>query len=795
MFCRQSIVNALTVSYQPLNCTVEYRKQQFLTYEEFTRQFPCDYSMPFARGGHGELYRGIDTETNDEVAIKRRLYTVGDDALSLEKEYINTQEVPTNRFIVRYLYYGRYATPFGTYEYLVMRYYRDGNLTNNVLPWHQLSDVLQRRFVEEFLLGLNHLHNHKIVHRDIKPENVLLVRYAEQQNSAYRPILADFGISKVLAENPEIARTLVQNSMRVGTVTYMAPEQLRGDRVTYNSDLWSFGIILYEIITRKHMIARRSFSEQQREEAYGFWRNVDEERFPEDLSMVAQPYQELIRRCLVVNPKLRVRRAIDLIDLMNQPLPVPTPVIVNGDAPVQRPADKITEQGSARSAAPEKLTAEAVEPTVIIAEMPTNDVARDNGQHQVIDDEPESDEPIPEGIEVVPLSQLTMQLTEQWDEPVLKKEEPKPSISKREAPTQTLIVNAKPVIEVTKAEMLHEVVPPLSEPADPVLPPVSETPTPTQPATGKRKKAKAAPVAGMSIEQELPEQPIVKPAPAPDEPKPVSGRPIDGAAELKPVNPIPVPPANKPEAVKPDSEDFDAIRLKPDDSEEARPEPVELSPVDVRLIEPQVAKPKHVPPLTALGPTERSPTERSLNKRRVVNRRRAAKALKNRSASVVNSTFSAIKERWQTVQMPRHRWPARLLLTGLVLISLTVGVYSSGPGLEEIASTGPTLQQSESYIVALQRFNRYRADYQKTGALHEYLWTFIHCNPTYEDSLVDSGVQRAGEMLKINQAVFPAYQGNPSGLKRQEMKRLVLNKISWESRPHETDELSCQPRN
>ena len=118
---------------------MEYSKQQFLTYDDFTRQFACDYSMPLARGGHGEIYRGVDLETNEEVAIKRRLYSIDDNALTLEKEYAHTQAVPPNWFVVRYLYYGRYATPFGTYEFLVMRFYRDGNLTSPALSWYGMG--------------------------------------------------------------------------------------------------------------------------------------------------------------------------------------------------------------------------------------------------------------------------------------------------------------------------------------------------------------------------------------------------------------------------------------------------------------------------------------------------------------------------------------------------------------------------------------------------------------------------------------------------------------------------------
>lgn len=164
--------------------------------------------------------------------------------------------------------------------------------------------------------GLNHLHTHNIVHRDIKPENVLLVRYTDAEGTAFRPVIADFGISKMMTDYPEAARAFVQNSMRIGTVTYMAPEQLRTENIDYNADLWSFGIILYELITGKHMIARRSFPETQREEAYEFWRSAGEDRFPDDMRRISQPYQQIIRQCLVISRDERVQSAKELLTLL-----------------------------------------------------------------------------------------------------------------------------------------------------------------------------------------------------------------------------------------------------------------------------------------------------------------------------------------------------------------------------------------------------------------------------------------------------------------------------------------------
>ncbi len=295
----------------------EYQKQQFRTYTEFSEQFPCDYSRPFARGGFGEIYVGIDMSTNEKVAIKRQLFADDDSALTLEKEYANTQAVPANNLVVRYLYYGRYDTGgFGTFEYLVMRFYEDGNMTSPSLNWQRLSGPQQLRFVREFLEGIGHLHRNGIIHRDIKPENILLVGYPTATGRAFRPIITDFGISKALADGDGV-QTSAQNSMKMGTLTYMAPEQIKTDDIAYNADLWSFGVILYELITGQTLITRRTSAESQRDEAYQFWADMRDERFPADLSRIAEPYQYIVRHCLIYDSRQRVRRADELLRILN----------------------------------------------------------------------------------------------------------------------------------------------------------------------------------------------------------------------------------------------------------------------------------------------------------------------------------------------------------------------------------------------------------------------------------------------------------------------------------------------
>lgn len=109
------------------------------------------------------------------------------------------------------------------------------------------------------IAGLQHAHEHGILHRDVKPENVFL-----ETNG--RVILADFGIALMTGrERPHEARP-------PGTVAYMSPEQLRGQKLDARSDLYSFGLLLYEVFTGRHpfcgpdheVVTHRQLNEQPR---------------------------------------------------------------------------------------------------------------------------------------------------------------------------------------------------------------------------------------------------------------------------------------------------------------------------------------------------------------------------------------------------------------------------------------------------------------------------------------------------------------------------------------------------
>lgn len=154
--------------------------------------------------------------------------------------------------------------------------------------------------------GLSAAHNRHIVHRDLKPENLFLT-------TDDRIKILDFGVAKLqptAEENRslESLTTVTKHGTVIGTVAYMSPEQLRGKAVDHRSDLFSFGAILYELLSGK-----RAFHGET--EVDTMTAVLREEPATENLDEAAIPsaYQEIVRHCVEKEPENRFQSAKDLV--------------------------------------------------------------------------------------------------------------------------------------------------------------------------------------------------------------------------------------------------------------------------------------------------------------------------------------------------------------------------------------------------------------------------------------------------------------------------------------------------
>jgi serine/threonine-protein kinase len=139
------------------------------------------------------------------------------------------------------------GTPYLVMEHLVGEELGDRIAREGALPFDDAIEILS-----QMLAGLGAAHAKGIVHRDIKPENVFLVGRSDGSARELVVKLLDFGVAKVLtaAEEEEERLHLTRTGMVMGTPSYMAPEQARGDR-TFDArvDIYACGVIFYEALT------------------------------------------------------------------------------------------------------------------------------------------------------------------------------------------------------------------------------------------------------------------------------------------------------------------------------------------------------------------------------------------------------------------------------------------------------------------------------------------------------------------------------------------------------------------
>jgi len=304
----------------------------FTTFQEFRKRYPIQFAEKGAwlgSGTYGKVFKVEDQVETEWVAVKISEYR-RNDAKSLRAEVELAQKVPRHANIARYDACYRLETDTGVSDFAIMKYYADGNLAD-LLKHQKLSDKELRDIVTGTLEGLKHLHQQRIVHRDFKPANILISRGFDGR---YVPKIADFGLSKLVSQD-EIDSSDFDLSDGRGTPSYKAPEQIEGGRVSFNLDLWAFGVILYEMLTgeKPFSVGTHSSEPTLRREIE---RKIITAQLPERLFSLPEPYQSMVRRCLVKDIHKRVRKAEELLTMLDGSIKQPSLV-----KPIQPPTTTV----------------------------------------------------------------------------------------------------------------------------------------------------------------------------------------------------------------------------------------------------------------------------------------------------------------------------------------------------------------------------------------------------------------------------------------------------------------------
>lgn len=193
------------------------------------------------RGGMGEVYAALDIELEEQVAVKvLHADLLGDSVATLRfRRELQLARKVTHPNVCRLFDLGRHSTPTGDVFFLTMELVEGETLATYLQRVGRLSVSAAQPIVEQLLNGLAAAHQAGIVHRDLKPSNVML--------TPSRAVIMDFGLARL--DGAFDGSALTSDGKVLGTLDYMAPEQLQSGAITERTDIYALGLLLYEITT------------------------------------------------------------------------------------------------------------------------------------------------------------------------------------------------------------------------------------------------------------------------------------------------------------------------------------------------------------------------------------------------------------------------------------------------------------------------------------------------------------------------------------------------------------------
>jgi eukaryotic-like serine/threonine-protein kinase len=246
------------------------------------------------QGGMGAVYEAHDKELEREVAIKviRADMAANPEILRRFKQELILARQITHKNVIRIFDLGQ----ADGIKFITMEYIEGENLQSVLRRKKKLEPAEAAAILAQVCRALEAAHNEGVIHRDLKPQNIML----DKSGRAY---VMDFGIARSM-----LGTGMTQTGALIGTPDYMSPEQAKGQSLDARSDLFSLGIIFYEMLSGQVPFDADTTMGK-------LWKRTNEPARPlDDLDKtIPKPLSDIVRKCLEIDPQKRFASAGEVL--------------------------------------------------------------------------------------------------------------------------------------------------------------------------------------------------------------------------------------------------------------------------------------------------------------------------------------------------------------------------------------------------------------------------------------------------------------------------------------------------
>ena len=245
-------------------------------------------------GGMGAVYKARDRELDRLVALKviRPELSANPDILQRFKQEILLSSKITHRNVVRIYDLGEAEA----FKFITMEYVEGRDLRQMLQEQGKLGVNDAVEIIAQVFSGLGAAHREGIIHRDLKPSNIM-------QDASGRVVIMDFGLARTI-----VSDGMTQTGMLIGTMEYMSPEQAHAKELDARSDIFTVGLIFYELLTGKMPYEAESA-------VASLLKRTHERAVPVSShdAAIPRPLSSIVSKCIETDPKLRYQSATEAL--------------------------------------------------------------------------------------------------------------------------------------------------------------------------------------------------------------------------------------------------------------------------------------------------------------------------------------------------------------------------------------------------------------------------------------------------------------------------------------------------